>query len=88
MAGEYTDYACGQVLCLKQSNLHYLLKETQVAAYITIKEKFINTPNNPFTDVTKEGVKEKNMDTKIRMENGLLKQEINNLKEKCSNIEI
>ena len=36
------EYACGQILfTLKNSNLHYILKETHLSAQITIKKKFI-----------------------------------------------
>ena len=46
MTGESPDYACGQILFnLKRSNLHYLLEETHLSAYITIRKKFIKTPN-------------------------------------------
>ena len=36
------NFACGQILyCLKMSNLNYLVKETPLSAYITIRKKFI-----------------------------------------------
>ena len=86
------EYACGQILFnLKNSNLHYLLKETHLSAFITIKKKFIKesidaTIVNDNEDSSVNIIKK--IDDKIRMENGLLRQEINDLKTIVSNIEI
>ena len=41
------EYACGQILfSLKNSNLHYLIKETHLSAYITIRKKLIRDPES------------------------------------------
>ena len=41
------DFACGQILFnLKNSNLHYLIKETHLSAFITIRTKFIKEPED------------------------------------------
>ena len=89
------EFACGQILFnLKNSNLHYLIKETPMSAYITVRKKFIRD----IDEETKEdsvkvtdnriGDKPNILDGKIRMENGLLKQEINDLKSNYANLEI
>ena len=43
MAGETCPHnMCGQILvCLKMSNLNYVVKETPYSAYVTIRKKFI-----------------------------------------------
>ena len=68
--------------------------ETHLSAYITIRKKFRKdldevpqTLSNDDINVNNEN-NEKNVNGKIRMENGLLKQEINELKAKCEHIEI
>ena len=83
------EYACGQILfTLKNSNLHYILKETHISAQITIKKKFIKQSEDALNtnNIVVNNVKK--MDDKIRMENGILKQEINDLKTRIANIEI
>ena len=47
MAGENSaEKACGQVLiCLKLSNLNYMVKETPFSAYVTIRKKFMKSFN-------------------------------------------
>ena len=81
------DYACGQILFnLKNSNLHYLIKETHLSAYITIRKKFIkNVEDEEITySVPEKEINVKKLEDKIKMENGLLKQEINDLKTKSA----
>ena len=85
------EYECGQILFnLKNSNLHYLIEETHKSAYITVRKKLINEVINAPREVI--GVNavynSRSIDDKIRMENGLLKQEINDLKQKIANIEL
>ena len=82
------EFACGQILFnLKNSNLHYLIKETHLSAYITIRKKLIrDSIDNAKDDVNVTN--EKHLDDRIRMENGVLKQEINDLKTILANIEI
>ena len=85
------EFACGQILFnLKHSNLHYVINETHLSAHITIRKKFINNldqvPQTISNDII--NVNSENVNGKIRMENGLLKQEINELKAKCEQIEI
>ena len=54
MSGESPEYTCGQILfSLKRSNLHYLLEETHLSAYITIRKKFIKSPNETVKDTIK-----------------------------------
>ena len=86
------EFACGQILFnLKHSNLHYVIKETHMSADITIRKKFIKETEDP---AIMEGIKKSSdnvtvrIDEKVRMENGLLKQEINTLKTEYANIEI
>ena len=90
MTEESTEYACGKILFnLKSSNLHYLVKETHLSAYITIRKKFIKPQNVNVRNDTIQIMKDVNIfDERIRMENGLLKQEINKLKTKCANFEV
>ena len=90
MTEESTEYACGKLLFnLKSSNLHYLVKETHLSAYITIRKKFIKPQNVNVRNDTIQIMKDVNIfDERIRMENGLLKQEINELKTKCANFEV
>ena len=85
------EFACGQILFnLKHSNLHYLIKETHLSAFITIRKKFRNDVNEVPQTISNDNinVNSENINGKIRMENGLLKQEINELKAKCEQIEI
>ena len=86
------EFACGQILFnLKHSNLHYLIKETHLSAYITIRKKFRKELDETPQTIPNDGIKvnsEKIVNDKIKMENGLLKQEINELKAKCELIEI
>ena len=77
------DYACGQLLFnLKNSNLHYLIKETHLSAYITIRKKLIN----PSSDILISDANNVNVDIDenvvrtVKKENDALKVEINNLK--------
>ena len=76
MAGESPEYACGQILFnIKSSNLHYLVKEKHLSAFIAIRKKFIKPPHVTNKEDTIHVVKEKDvngLDTEIRMENGLL----------------
>ena len=84
------EYACGQILfSLKNSNLHYLIEETHKSAYITIRKKLIKETSEAPREVIETNSVDnlKRLDEKIRMENGLLKQEINDLKVKCANLE-
>ena len=54
MTGESPEYTCGQLLFnLKRSNLHYFLEETHLSAYITIRKKFIKSPNETAKDTIK-----------------------------------
>ena len=70
---------CGQILFnLKNSNLHYLIKETHLPAYITIRKKFRKdldeTPPNISNNTGGINVNsDKLVNEKIRLENGLLK---------------
>ena len=85
------EYACGQILfSLKQSNLHYLINETHKSAYITIRKKFINDtlPNNIGVVTTNSVDNKSGLDEKVKMENGRLKQEINDLKIIVANMEV
>ena len=78
------EYACGQILFnLKNSNLHYLINETHKSAYITIREKLIKETSEKPREVVATNIADdsKQHNEKIRMENGLLKQEINDLKQ-------
>ena len=78
------EYACGQILFnLKNSNLHYLINETHKSAYITIREKLIKETSEKPREVVATNIADdsKKHNEKIRMENGLLKQEINDLKQ-------
>ena len=85
------EFACGQILFnLKNSNLHYLIKETHLSAYITIRKKFRKdldeTPPNVSNNADGLNVNsDKMVNDKIRLENGLLKQKINDLKTKFDN---
>ena len=90
MTEESAEYACGQILFnLKSSNLHYLVKETHLSAYITIRKKFIKPQTVNIRNDKIEVIKDVNsFDDRIRLENGLLKQEINELKTKCANWEV
>ena len=82
------EYACGQILFnLRNSNLHYLLEETHKSAFITVRKKLIK--DEPTSVIEHLNVdQEKKLNEKIRMENGLLKQEINDFRVKCANLEI
>ena len=86
------DFACGQILFnLKNSNLHYLIKETHLSAFITIKKKFIKEPEDAQHSNVGDDMNvtnEKTLDDRIRMENGILKQEINDLKTLVANFEV
>ena len=90
MTEESAEYACGQILFnLKSSNLHYLVKETHLSAYVTIRKKFIKPQTVNIRNDKIEVIKDVNsFDDRIRLENGLLKQEINELKTKCANWEV
>ena len=87
-----TEFECGQILFnLKHSNLHYLIKETHLSAYITIRNKLRKELDEMPQTISNDGIKvnsEKIINEKNRMENGLLKKEINELKAKCELIEI
>ena len=81
------EYACGQIIFnLKNSNLHYLIEETHKSAYITIRKKLIEESREAPREVIVDN--RKRLDDNIRMENGLLKQEINDIKIKCANLEV
>ena len=81
------EYACGQVLfTLRNSNLHYLINETHKSVNITIRKKLID--NNVSKVATNKDDSNKEIFKKIKMENGLLKQEVNDLKIKCANLEV
>ena len=56
MTGEYSaEKACGQVLiCLKMSNLNYMVKETPFSAFVTIRKKFLKTPIDTTENVEKK----------------------------------
>ena len=61
-----------------------------MSAYITIRKKFINDRVEASIVIPREVIVDKtnNLDDKIRMENGLLKQDINNLKTFIANVEV
>ena len=83
------EYASGQIIFkMRNSNLHYMSKETHLSTYITLRKKLIEKVDETsnICDVADNGVK--NMDEKIRLENGLLKQDINILKTTCENLEV
>ena len=41
--------ACGTILfCLKMSKLNYMVKETPFSAYVTIRKKFVKSPEPNF----------------------------------------
>ena len=86
------DFACGQILFnLKNSNLHYLIKETHLSAFITIRKKFIKEPEDAKNSNVGDDINvtnEKTLDDRIRLENGILKQEINDLKTLVANVEV
>ena len=80
-----TEFACGQILFnVRNSNLHYMVKETHLSTYITIRKKFIKQVDE-INNVTEVNVKN-NVDDQVRMENGLLKQEINELREEVKDL--
>ena len=67
--------------------------ETHLSAYITIRKKFIKNPSEIVKDDTNDSVKHnnisvENVNIKIQMENGLLKQEINDVKTNYANLEL
>ena len=85
------EFECGQILFnLKKSNLHYLIEETHKSAYITIRKKLISDITNPPREVISDYIVDnsKSIDQKVRLENGLLKQEINDLKKTIANLEV
>ena len=67
------EFACGQILFnLRNSNLHYLLKETHLSAYITIRKKFIKEEPVEVSSNAEEYVDVSNvkkLEDKIRKEN-------------------
>ena len=74
------EYACGQLLFnLKNSNLHYLIEETHLSAYITIRKKLIKpSSDNPNSDTINMNVDmNENVTTIVKKENDALKVEIN-----------
>ena len=78
-----SEYACGQLLFnLKNSNLHYLIKETHLSAYITIRKKLINPSGDiPNVDAINMNVEVgDNLAMCVTKENAALKEEINDLK--------
>ena len=82
------EFACGQILLnVKKSNLHYHIEETHKSTYITIRKKFIDRVFEASIDRDNSEAT-KRIDEKIRLENGLLKQDISDLKTKCANIEV
>ena len=82
------EFACGQILFnVKKSNLHYHIEETHKSTYITIRKKFIDRVVEASIDRDNSEATKRN-DEKIRLENGLLKQDISDLKTKCANIEV
>ena len=77
------EYACGQLLFnLKNSNLHYLIEETHLSAYITIRKKLIKpSSDNPNSDTINMNVDmNENVATIVKKENDALKVEINDQK--------
>ena len=66
-----------------------MLEETHKSAFITIRKKLIkDEPTAVIEPVSANVDQEKRLNDKINLENGLLKQEINDLKTKCANLEI
>ena len=66
-------------------NIHFLVMETHLSAYITIRKKFIKNTSEIVKDDANDSVKHnnisvENVNIKIQMENGLLKQEITDVK--------
>ena len=61
-----------------------MVKETHLSTYITIRKKFIKQVDE-INNVTEVNVKN-NVDDQVRMENGLLKQEINELREEVKDL--
>ena len=77
------EFAFGKVLiCLRMSNLDYIVKETPYSAYLTIRKKFSKTVNEEMTNV--EYVE--NNDTlkklkEVQRENAFLRQKVDGMEE-------
>ena len=77
------EFAFGKVLiCLRMSNLDYIVKETPYSAYLTIRKKFSKTVNEEMTNV--EYVE--NNDTlkklkEVQKENAFLRQKVDGMEE-------
>ena len=81
----FTEFACGQILFnVKNSNLHYLINKTHLSVHITLRKKFIKhieeVENITATDDMVDMTARKKLIEKIKMENGLLKQENSDFK--------
>ena len=76
------DNAVGQLLiCLRMSNLNFVVNETPYSAYITVRKKFINSMSREiFANKKVNNVHEVNQ---FERENELLKARIKELEKEC-----
>ena len=96
MAGKITaENALGQVLiCLRMSNLNYIVKETPYSAYVTIRKKFVESIDVEVFERqnVKQSVENENYDLKQRVkflgtECAMLKFEKEEIEIKCETLE-
>ena len=79
------EHVFGQVLiCLRMSNLDYMVKETPYSAYVTIRKKFTKSVNEEMIKKVAENADVSDELTKAEKENIFLKEKVGVLETDCA----
>ena len=78
------EFDCGQIVFnVKNSNLHYMIRETHKSAYITIRKKLIK----PFGEISKNEVIDVNVDGNMKNHTKQIEEENAKLRKRNKDVE-